>query len=170
MRKIFLLIMGVIIMMTLSTKANAEGIKLEKRDSKAFFQMLNKDTMGLVDQFYAEDIHFIDPIVEFDNRVDLKNYYDNLYKDTSSVTFEVPTVINEGNEQTIIWVMTLKTKKLNKGKPIIVPGSSHIRYNEEGKAIYHRDYFDMGEMVYSHVPIVRGMVKFVKKRMKKNHE
>ena len=86
------------------------------------------------------------------------------------MTFEVPTVINEGDEQTIIWVMTLKTKKLNKGKPIIVPGSSHIRYNEEGKAIYHRDYFDMGEMVYSHVPIVGRMVNFVKKKMKKNHD
>ena len=145
-------------------------IELKPRDSKTFFQKLNKDTMYLVDQFYAKEMVFKDPVVEFDNRDDMKHYYDSSYSGTESVEFEVPSVIDQGDEQVIIWVMTMKAKGLNKGKPIVVDGSSYIRYNAEGKAVYHRDYFDMGQMIYAHVPFLRGMVKFVDKRMRAKHD
>jgi hypothetical protein len=145
-------------------------IQLKPRDVKTFFEKLDKDTMYLVDQFYAEEMHFIDPVVEFYSREDMKHYYQSSYSQTDSVTFEVPSVLDQGNEQVIVWVMTMKAPKLNKGKPIIVDGISHIRYNSAGEAEYHRDYFDMGQMIYDHVPFVRGMVKFVDKRMRKLHD
>lgn len=154
----------------ISQKAEANNERIQKQNAKKFFQMLNKDTMDLVDDFYAEDIHFIDPVVELNNRDDLKHYYDSSYAKTESVSFEIPTIINDGDEQTVIWIMTMTAKKLNKGKPIIVHGSSHIRYNDQGRAVYHRDYFDMGEMIYSRVPLVRSMVNFVRNKMRKNHD
>ena len=156
--------------MQISTAEGNEMIQLKPRDGETFFYKLQKDTMYLVDQFYAEDMHFIDPIVEFHNRAEMKHYYESSYSGAESVAFEVPSVINQGDEQVVIWIMTLKAKALNKGKPIIVYGSSHIKYNDEGKAVYHRDYFDMGEMIYDHVPFVRGMVNFVDNRMRKKHD
>jgi len=167
---LFSLLLIALIVSSNSFSRQAEQIKLKKADAATFFRALNRDTMYLVDEFYAQDVHFKDPIVEFHNRDDMKHYYASAYESTDSVTFEVPKVVMQGNEQVVIWIMTMKSKGLNKGKPVIVEGTSHIRYNNKGKAVYHRDYFDMGQMVYSHVPFVRGMIRFVNKRMRKMHD
>ena len=153
-----------------SISQGEDMIQLKPRDSEAFFKQLQSNTMYLVDQFYAEDIHFIDPIVELHDREAMRHYYESSYSGADTVTFTVPSVLDQGDEQVIVWEMTLISKKLNKGNPIVVQGASHIRYNSEGKAVYHRDYFDMGQMIYDHVPFVRGMVKFVDKRMRKLHD
>lgn len=69
----------------------------------------------------------------------------------------------------VLWKMIMIAKKLNKGKPVTVEGDSHIRFGgAEGKAVYHRDYFDVGAMVYEHVPIVGGLTRYVKKKLHGN--
>lgn len=156
-------------MLAVSVHVNAEEFKLQKRDSKTFFEILNVDNMDLVDQFYAEDVHFIDPLVEFNRREEVKHYYASSYASVKTISFDIQSVVNEGDEQVLVWRMTTTAEKLNKGKPIVTDGISHIRYNQIGQAVYHRDYFDMGEMIYSHVPIVRGLVGYVNKKMRKSH-
>jgi hypothetical protein len=47
-----------------------------------------------------------------------------------------------------------------------VMGNSHIVFNEENLVSYHRDYFDMGEFIYDHVPVLNFVVKKVKERLK----
>ena len=172
MKKLFLLVMTVMITsLVLPEISYGQGrIKLEKRDARGLFELLAEDTMYLVDDFYAPDVHFKDPIVEFNNREDLKSYYHSSYSGADSVSFEVPSIIDQGNEQVVIWVMTLTSRALSKGKPIIVEGSSYIKYNEQGEAIFHQDYFDMGTMIYTHVPFVGGMTRFVNTRMRKKHD
>ena len=134
--------------------------------AQEFFSLLNKDTMHLVDKFYDERISFRDPIVEIHNRKQMKDYYVHLYNNIDSISWSFPDEINENNSCVLTWVMTLKTKNLNGNKPIIVDGVSVIKFGgKEGKAIYHRDYFDMGAFVYEGLPVLGGMVRFVKAKM-----
>jgi limonene-1,2-epoxide hydrolase len=42
-----------------------------------------------------------------------------------------------------------------------VQGISHLKFLEN-QVIYHRDYFDLGEMVYEHVPVLGKIVRFIK--------
>ena len=86
--------------------------------------------------------------------------------DTAGQTDDEVTVQGNTEHVTVIG----QAARLDKARPIIVDGISHIRYNSAGEAEYHRDYFDMGQMIYDHVPFVRGMVKFVDKRMRKLHD
>ena len=47
-----------------------------------------------------------------------------------------------------------------------VDGISTIRFGgKEGKAVYHRDYYDMGEFVYERIPVVKNIIKLIKKKM-----
>ncbi len=133
---------------------------------KDFFNALNKNTMHLVDEFYDESIIFLDPIVEINNRKQMKSYYTNMYNNVDSISWVFPEEINEKDSCVLTWTMTLKAKKLNANKPVIVDGVSVIKFGgKEGKAIYHRDYFDMGAFIYEGLPILGGMVRFVKSKM-----
>ena len=133
---------------------------------RAFFEQLNKNTMNLVDDFYDEHAQFIDPIVNFTSRAQIKTYYDNLYRNVESIRWEIPDEVREGDKCTLVWKMTLTAKGFNGGKPVVVDGVSVIKFGgKEGKAIYHRDYFDMGAFVYEGVPILGAVIRFVKSKM-----
>lgn len=143
----------------------------EHLTSKEFFERLNKDTMHLVDEFYDEDALFRDPIVELKNRQQVKDYYTNMYNNVESITWNIPDEIRSGNDCTLVWEMTLKAKNFNGNKPVVVDGVSVIKFGgKEGKAIYHRDYFDLGEFVYEGLPIVGGIIRYAKRKMAKHHD
>jgi hypothetical protein len=135
-----------------------------------FFQQFNKDRMDLVEQFYDADIHFMDPMVDFTNRDQLKRYYEKLYQNVDAIRFDFSSEVKEGDTHMAAWTMTLTAKKFNGGRPVVVAGVSHVRFGgKEGKAVYHRDYFDMGAFVYEHVPLLSGLIGLVKKIMSGQH-
>ncbi len=139
--------------------------------SREFFQQLSAKTMHLVDDFYSEGCRFQDPIVDIRGRMNVKNYYANMYKNVESIDFIIHDEIVEDNKTTLVWRMDLTAKKLNGGKPIQVEGVSVIHFNhEDGKAIYHRDYFDMGAFVYEGLPLVGGIIRYAKKKMASHHQ
>ncbi len=137
--------------------------------TQKFFDDLSVDTMHLVDEYYTEDIQFLDPMVEITGRDNLKDYYAGVYAAADEVSFEYLSEIQYQQELVLVWRMTFNNKKLNKGKDIIVDGTSHIKLNDQGQAYYHRDYFDMGAMIYKYVPVMKHMVKYVNRRLAQSH-
>jgi hypothetical protein len=61
--------------------------------------------------------------------------------------------------------MTLAHSKMNGGKPYIVPGITHLKTNEEGQISYHRDYYDAGQMLYEQIPLIRNIIRLIKRRL-----
>jgi hypothetical protein len=133
--------------------------------TKKFFNHLNKETIDAVNDFYDQEIAFKDPLVSFSNRLSLKDYYRGLYNNVSSIHFTFENEIQNGLECSLSWTMEM-TCGLNNGNPMAVDGISTIRFGgKEGKAIYHRDYYDMGEFVYERIPIVKNVIKLIKKKL-----
>ena len=133
---------------------------------KYFFDHLTKDRMELVSEFYHEQVDFIDPVGSIKGSEKIKAYYLEMYKNVKSIKFDFSEFIVSGNNVVGVWKMTLITDKLNDGEPIVVDGNSVIRFDENGKATYHRDYFDMGAFIYENVPVLGFIVKKIKNRMK----
>jgi hypothetical protein len=42
---------------------------------------------------------------------------------------------------------------------------SHIRYNSEGKVIFHQDYWDPTDIVYRRIPIAKQLISYTKGKM-----
>ncbi|MEN9722895.1 MAG: hypothetical protein RJB38_881 [Pseudomonadota bacterium] len=130
-----------------------------------FFNQLNQKTMHLVDDFYAENTHFLDPVVDIHGRAGVRAYYENLYRNVESIRFEFSSQVVQGDEQVAFWTMVLRAKGLEGGREIRVLGNSHFRFDPQtGQALYHRDYFDMGEFIYERVPVLGGVIRYIKKR------
>ena len=131
-----------------------------------FYEKLNKDSMHLVEEFYDPQIDFIDPIHSLKGSDKMREYYANLYKNAEDVKFEFTDFVQANEKVVAVWKMTLKTEKLNGGEPYTVEGNSVIHFGPSGKAVYHRDYFDLGAFVYEKIPVVGYVVKKIKNRMK----
>ena len=57
--------------------------------------------------------------------------------------------------------MRLQHKKIGKNQPIELDGASFIEFHNN-KVCYHRDYYDLGALVYEHIPILGSVIKKVR--------
>ena len=57
----------------------------------------------------------------------------------------------------------LSHPQLASGAEIEVTGISHIRYDD--LIFYHRDYYDLGEMLYEHIPAYGWITRKLKARL-----
>lgn len=133
------------------------------------YQTLNKDNLQLLNEIYHTDIHFADPLHAVNGLGSLREYFKNLYANVLSCEFVIEdsyvTENTEGKDDIafIYWTMQYRHPKLNKGQAISVAGHSRLKFAGD-KIINHRDYFDVGAMLYRHIPVLGSAVKYIDKR------
>lgn len=130
------------------------------------YQKLNKNNLHLLAQVYHRDIVFIDPIHQVEGINNLTDYFTNLYTNLLTCDFVITNVIQQDNSAAIYWDMTYQHPKLSSGKPVVVQGSSLLKMRDN-KVAYHRDYLDVGAMLYEHIPVIGSIIKSIKKRASK---
>lgn len=135
--------------------------KIEK-----IFNGLSSTTMDLVYEFYGTNVKFEDPIGTHEGVESVKKYYQNLYQNVESIRFDFSNHVCDKDQCVSLWTMHLKAKGLNGGEPISVIGNSFFKFDQGGKVIYHRDYFDMGEFIYERVPVLKNIIQFIKNKLK----
>jgi hypothetical protein len=130
-------------------------------DFISVYQRLSTDNLDLLNTIYDKNITFIDPIHEIKGFDQLASYFDGLYKNLASCDFIIERYIQQGNEASLFWKMTYRHPKLNKGKEVVVYGTSNIKA-KNGKVIYHRDFLDLGAMLYEQLPVLGRIIKWIK--------
>ncbi len=123
-----------------------------------------------LDSIYANDVVFIDPITTHRGIGEVKHYFSNLLEQAESCKFDIADVFNcsTGNpthtqvSHVVNWTMHL-TLKGNK-KHITLDGTTQLNVVNDS-IVYHKDYYDLGEMVYEHVPILGFVIKKIKGKL-----
>ena len=127
------------------------------------YQTLSTDNLDLLSNIYHKDIVFIDPLHELKGFENLFVYFQSLYENLTSCEFVINNVIAEEEQAAIYWTMSYQHPKLNGGDVVKVTGSSNIKGHED-KVIYHRDYLDLGAMLYEQLPVLNKLIRFIKKK------
>lgn len=133
---------------------------------KDAFQRLDKDHLEVVDEFYDKIADFHDPIGSIKGSENIKSYYREMYKNVNWIKFDFIDSVQQDKTVTAVWIMSYSTDKLKDGEVIQVQGTSIIKFGgTEDKVMYHRDYFDVGAMVYEHIPVLGWAVRKVKRKL-----
>ncbi|TRX55253.1 nuclear transport factor 2 family protein [Thalassomonas sp. M1454] len=130
------------------------------------YQQLNTENLDLLNDIYHQDIEFADPMHKIVGLDNLHQYFTNLYTNLTSCHFIINETLCEGDSAAIYWTMEFSHKQLNKGKPVTVEGHSYIK-GSQNKVNFHRDYVDVGAMLYEHIPVVGKIIKAIKTRAAK---
>jgi hypothetical protein len=139
---------------------------IQTEKMKYVFTNLRANNIEILNDFYDPKTVFEDPLGAHQGIEEVKAYYKNLYSSVKEIKFDYKDVVSNGNSHVLIWKMTLVTESLNGGKPMTLEGSSYIKFNEQNLVIYHRDYFDMGEFIYEHIPVLNWVLLKIKDRLK----
>ena len=129
------------------------------------FNGLNKNNLHILNDFYDENIDFTDPVGNIQGLSLLKKYYGHVYKNVNSINFEFEQINQQDNTFFAKWKMNLQVKGLNANTPYSVEGFSVLRFTAQDKVDYHRDYLDLGSMVYEKIPVLGKAIKLIKKNL-----
>lgn len=127
------------------------------------FQQLRHDTLDLLDEVYAADIVFEDPLHRVEGLVALRDYFARMYEGVESIRFEFDAVLEAHGEAMLTWTMHMRHRRLQPGQELALPGASHIRFGTQ--VHYHRDYFDAGALLYERLPLLGGVVRAIRRRV-----
>lgn len=130
------------------------------------YQTLATDNLDLLSIIYHENVVFTDPMHQVQGFDNLKQYFKNLYQNLTSCNFVINHVILSADEAAIYWTMSYQHPKLNYGQRVTVDGHSHIK-GAEDKVIYHRDYLDLGAMLYEQLPVFGKLTRWIKAKAAK---
>jgi hypothetical protein len=130
------------------------------------YQKLSINNLDLLDDVYHEQVVFEDPLHKLQGLNQLHQYFNGLYQNLTSCSFVIQNVIKEDDSAGVYWEMTYQHPKLNKGNIVKVLGHSHLKM-QDNKVIYHRDYLDLGSMLYEQLPFIGKLIRWFKVKAKK---
>ncbi len=130
------------------------------------FQSLDADAIqrGELGELYAEDAVFIDPFHRIEGKTALEAYFGRLYRNVRSISFDYGDSVQSGNDLMMTWTMTVSHPRLKGGRSVTVNGMTHFRLRDD-TIILHHDYFDAGAMLYENLPVIGGIIQWIKGKM-----
>lgn len=128
------------------------------------YQRLNRDNLDLLGGIYTDDIRFNDPAHSLKGLSALRDYFAELYSNVEHITFDFAEPHVSGDQVYVQWVMRLRHPRLNRGAEVEVPGVSCLHFADDGRVDKHRDYFDLGILLYEQLPLLGSLVRAVKRR------
>ncbi|MDT0595771.1 nuclear transport factor 2 family protein [Glaciecola petra] len=129
----------------------------------SFYTDLASMQISELSHIYSDDVLFIDPIAEHRGINAVEKYFDKLLHNAKHCRFDIHTKENTEDDKFIVtWTMEFTSSRMKNGNPIRVDGLSHLQV-ADNKITFHRDYYDLGQMIYENVPILGRIVKKIKR-------
>jgi ketosteroid isomerase-like protein len=128
-----------------------------------FFETLTPATIATLDRMYTDDVYFKDPFNEVRGRPALRRILEHMFEQVDMPRFVVSTAVAQGAEAFLTWEFLFRTKRRDKAEQVI-RGASHIKFAQDGRASYHRDYWDAAEELYEKMPVLGGLMRLLRRQ------
>jgi ketosteroid isomerase-like protein len=130
----------------------------------AFFETLNPQTVAEVARYYAPGARFKDPFNDVTGTTAIQHIFAHMFQALEQPRFVVTAQVVQGLQCFMTWEFRFGFKNFKKGEPQVILGATHLVFSESGVVTLHRDYWDAAEELYEKLPVVGGLMRWLKKR------
>jgi SnoaL-like domain len=130
---------------------------------KQLYQTFDSEFTAQLGKLYSAAIVFKDPIHQLNGLSALTNYFAGFCNPATHCQFEFTNQILSDDQAFFQWQMNYSHPQLKNGQALTLNGSTLIKFNSH--IIYHEDFYDMGAMIYQHLPIMGWAVKKINARI-----
>ncbi len=128
-----------------------------------FFETLSRSSLAAIGTVYADDAGFKDPFNDVRGLPSVRRVFEHMFDQVTDPRFVVTRVVSEGDHAFLTWDFEFRMHR-SPDQPQVIRGASHIQFAPDGRVAYHRDYWDAAEELYEKLPILGGLMRFLKHR------
>jgi len=129
-----------------------------------FFEKLQPQDLPRLSELYAADARFKDPFNEVQGLTEIERIFAHMFESLDSPHFVVTERIMQGTQCFLVWDFRFRFRRFDTTSWQTVRGSTHLVFNDQGLVTLHRDYWDAAEELYEKLPMVGGLMRWLKRR------
>lgn len=129
-----------------------------------FFETLSPQSVAQLHTIYDAQARFKDPFNEVQGLPEIEKIFRHMYVALEQPHFVVTGQVVDGTQAFLTWEFRFRFKRFDTTTLQAVRGASHVLFNEQGLVTMHRDYWDAAEELYEKLPVLGGLMRWLKKR------
>ena len=130
----------------------------------AFFETITLASVANLGQHYTEDAWFKDPFNEVTGHAPMRRIFEHMFDAVHEPRFVILEAVEEGDTAFLTWEFRFRMKRFDTVTVQVVRGASHLRFADDDRIDYHRDYWDAAEELYEKLPLVGNLMRFLKRQ------
>lgn len=129
---------------------------------RTYFEALQPGDVARMGELYADQAFFRDPFNEVRGLAAVQRIFAHMFESVEAPRFVVRDAFEQGDQGFLTWDFHFVAR----GRPMLIHGSSHVRFAPDGKVLYHRDYWDAAEELWEKLPVLGALLRLFKKRLR----
>ena len=134
------------------------------REFIRYFEQLTPADLKRLPEFYAEGARFKDPFNEVQGLPAIDTIFRHMYVALEAPRFVVTGQVRQGAQCFLLWDFYFRFRRFDTHTEQRVRGTSHLVFDAAGRVTLHRDYWDAAEELYEKLPVVGGLMRWLKRR------
>ena len=130
----------------------------------AFFEALQPADLERLAERYGPEARFKDPFNDVTGVPAIRHIFEHMFVNLHEPRFVVTERLVQGAQAVLVWEFHFRFKTVRPSEPQCILGASHLRFDEAGLVTLHRDYWDAAEELYEKLPVVGGVMRWLKRR------
>lgn len=149
-----------------TTKPNVHVLKKGGDVYEQFRFLYQQDHLNATQlaAIYAPEVTFRDPVHTLHGLPALTAYFAGLGKNLNTCRFEFVDELVTPQQVHITWNMRFSHRSIAGGREQCLRGMTLIRISDN-RIVYHEDCYDVGAMLYEHLPLLGRAVQAIKARL-----
>jgi steroid Delta-isomerase len=127
------------------------------------FETLTEADVARMGELYAPDARFKDPFNEVQGVAAIEAVFHHMFASLDAPRFVIRDVIVQGDQCFLTWDFVFRMRRFSSAEQLI-RGGSHLHLGADGRITLHRDYWDAAEELYEKLPVLGGLMRWLKKR------
>lgn len=131
-----------------------------------FFETIDAGNVSQLSLVYSEDVFFKDPFNEVRGLDEVVRIFSHMFEQVDGPRFVVTGHVLQGDQAFLTWDFLFRMKRFSAAEQCI-RGATHLRFGADGKANFHRDYWDAAEELYEKLPLLGSLMRGLKRLARK---
>lgn len=124
-----------------------------------WYATLTPESLADLHRYYAPDARFCDPFNDVRGHACIRAVFEHMFETVKQPGFAFGSQVQGGNEGFATWVFMGAVR----GRTFSVPGSSHLRFGDDGRVTHHQDFWDAAAL-WRQLPLIGGPVGWLQRR------
>jgi len=131
-----------------------------------FFDHIAVDSVHRLAELYTQDAYFKDPFNEVRGIEKITPIFTHMFTQVDAPRFVVTGSVLQDDQAFLTWDFLFRMKRFSAEEQCI-RGATHIRFADDGRVAFHRDYWDAAEELYEKLPVLGALMRSLKRMARK---
>lgn len=131
------------------------------------FENLSPQGVEALGAIYASDARFIDPFNDVRGLPEIQRIFRHMYQTLENPRFIITERIAQDRQCFLTWEFRFCFTGFKKGQEQCILGGTHLVLNSSGHITSHRDYWDAAGELYEKLPVVGGLMRWLKRKIQR---